>query len=194
MCIHPLRKLLSQNNIYYLVTILILAGSFVVVVVEERYIWLIFVLLILMGGHLINLLFKIDFFTKDKFSNIRKTIVLVVFAFLVITMPINYLIQNANTGEASYYQSEILNQYGVHGNVASNDNLPDMNYLAYYMNITSYGQPQNNISASNLRSDLKKYKIDYYFIWDNSNQSAYMGNYSEITNGKLKNLKVYLLN
>ena len=194
MCIQPPRKMLSQNVLYYLVTILILAGSFVVVVVEERYIWLIYVLLILIGGYLINLLFKIDFFTKEKFSNVRKTLVLVVFAFLFITMPINYLVQNVNTGEDSYYQSNILNQYGVHGNVASNDNLPNMNYLAYYMNITSFGQPQNNISASKLRSDLKKYKIDYYFIWDNSNQSTYMGNYSEITNGKIKNLKVYSLN
>ena len=109
-------------------------------------------------------------------------------------MPINYLVQNVNTGEDSYYQSNILNHYGVHGNVASNDNLHQINYLAYYMNITSFGQPQNNITASKLRSDLKKYKIDYYFIWDNSNQSTYMGNYSEITNGKIKNLKVYSLN
>ena len=194
MCIQPPRKLLSQNVLYYLVTILLLVGSFVVVVVEERYIWLIYVLLILMGGHLINLLFELDFFTKDKLSNMRKTLVLVVFACLFITMPINYLVQNVNTGEDSYYQSNILTQYGVHGNVASNDNLPNMNYLGYYMNITSFGQPQNNISATKLRSDLKKYKIDYYFIWDNSNQSTYMGNYSEITNGKIKNLKVYSLN
>ncbi len=194
MCIQPPRKLLAQNILYYLVTILILAGSFVVVVVEERYIWLIYVLLILMGGYLINLLFELDFFTKDRLSNVRKTLVLVVFAFLFITMPINYLVQNVNTGEDTYYQSNILNQYGVHGNVASNDNLPNINYLGYYMNITSFGQPQNNITPTKLRSDLKKYNIDYYFIWDNSNQSAYMGNYSEITNGKIKNLKVYSLN
>ena len=194
MCIQPPRKLLSQNVLYYLVTVIILAGSFVVVVVEERYIWLIYVLLILMGGYLINLLFKIDFFNKNNFSNLRKTLVLVAFAFLFITMPINYLVQNVNTGEDSYYQSNILNQYGVHGNVASNENLPQINYLAYYMNITSFGQPQNNISASQLRIELKKYEINYYFIWDNSNQSTYMGNYSEITNGKIKNLKVYSLN
>ena len=147
-----------------------------------------------MGGHLINFLFKTDFFTKQKFSNIRKTLVLVAFAFLFITMPINYLSKNINTGENSYYQSNILNQYGVHGNVASNDNLPEMNYLEYYMNITSFGQSKRNISYSKLISDLKKYEIDYYFIWDNSNQSTFMGNYSEITNGKIKNLKVYSLN
>lgn len=194
MCIQPPRKLLLQNELYYLVTILILAGSFVVVVVEERYIWLIFVLLILMGGYLINLLFKTDFFSNQKFSNIRKTLVLLAFAVLFISMPINYLVQNVNTGEDSYYQSYILNQYGVHGNVASNDNLPKMNYLEYYMNITSFGQSQKNISNSKLISELKKYEIDYYFIWDNSNQTTYMRNYSEITNGKIKNLKVYSLN
>ena len=59
------------------------------------------------------------------------------------------------------------------------------------MNITSYGQSQKKISAKELISELKTYGIDYYFVWDNSNQSSYLKDYNEITNGTIPNLKVY---
>jgi hypothetical protein len=196
MCIQPPRKLITKNDILYpLVTILIAAGGYVIVVVEARYIWIISILLILMGGYLINLLFKTDFFRKLKFKNIIKCGILLVFAFLFITMPINHLVQNAHTGENTYNMSKtLMNQYEVHGNVATNGRLIEMYYLNYYMNNTFYGQLPNNISALELRSELKKYGVNYYFVWDNSNQSSYMYGYNEITNNKIKNLKVYSLN
>jgi len=195
MCIQPPRKLITKNEILYpLVTILIAAGGYVIVVVEARYIWIINILLILMGGYLINLLFKTDFFTKLKFRNIIKFGILLVFAFLFITMPVNYLVQNAHTGEGTYNLSNtLMNQYGVHGNVATNGRSVEMNYLNYYMKNTFYGQSQNNISALELRSELENNGVNYYFVWDNSNQSSYMYGYNEITNNKIKNLKVYSL-
>ena len=61
------------------------------------------------------------------------------------------------------------------------------------MNITSFGPSQNNISALELRSELENNGVNYYFVWDNSNQSSYMYGYNEITNNKIKNLKVYSL-
>lgn len=200
MCIQPPRKLISQNEtLYPLVTLIIIASGYVTIVVVERYIWLIYVLLILMGGYLINLIFNKDHFIPEKFVCIKKpnvkAIVLLVFAILFVISPVNYLIQNVDTGEEIYNLSNTLNQYGVHGNVAINhvnlDEYNNMYYLAYYMNITSYGVSQNNITALELRSDLKKYNIDYYFIWGNSNQSSYMQGYNEITNGTIQNLKVY---
>ena len=113
-------------------------------------------------------------------------------------MPVNYLIQNVHTEESIYNLSEKLNQLGVHGNIATNNETiiehDNMIFLVYYMNITSYGQAKNNISASELRNELKNYGIDYYFIWDNSNQSSYMMGYNEITNGNIMNLKIYSLN
>ncbi|MCE7699019.1 MAG: hypothetical protein K8E24_009425, partial [Methanobacterium paludis] len=123
MCIQPPRKLISQNQVLYpLVTVLICAAGYVMILVEERYIWLIYVLLILMGGYLINLLFKTDFFTKAKFGSmikVVKTVLLLVFAVSFITMPVNYLVGNVHTGEDIYNLSNtLMNQYGVHGNVA----------------------------------------------------------------------------
>lgn len=109
-------------------------------------------------------------------------------------MPTNYLIVNVHSGEDIYNLSNTLTaQYGVHGNVATNDRLTDVEYLAYYMNITSYGQAQRNISSTELQNELEKHGIDYYLVWGDSNQSLYLSNYREITNGNIKNLKVYSL-
>ena len=194
MCIQPLRKLITKNEILYpLVTILIAAGGYVIVVVEARYIWIINILLILMGGYLINLLFNSDLFRKLKFRNIIKTGILLVFAFLFITMPINYLVQNVHSGEDIYNLSNSLNNYGIQGNVATNDRFYEIQFLQYYMNINLYGQAQNNISDVKLRSELKNNGVNYYFVWGNSNQSTYLKGYDEVTNGTIPNLKVYSL-
>lgn len=195
MCIQPPRKLVSQNQILYpIVTLLISVGGYIIITVEERYLWLIYVLLIVMGGYLINLIFKRDYFSKIKFSWMIKTVFLLIFAFSFIVMPLNYLVQNVHTDEDIYNLSGILmNQYGIQGNVASNDELIKMDYLSYYINITYYGQAQTNVSQSELRSELKKYGIDYYFIWGNSNQSSDMRGYKEVTNNNVPNLKVYSL-
>jgi hypothetical protein len=193
MCIQPPRKLISQNQILYpLITILICAGSYVMIFIEERYIWLIYVLLILMGGYLINILFKTDLFTKKKFASIIKPILLLVFAVSFIMMPVNYLVQNIYTGEDTYTLSNTLtDQYGVHGNVATNDKLSNLEFLKYYMNMTVYGQAQKNISSGELQNELKEYGIDYYFVWGSSNQSSYLKGYEEVTNGKIEGLKIY---
>lgn len=194
LLVKPPRKPLQENEVLYpLVTILILAAGYVMIVVEERYIWLIYILLILMGGYLINLLFKTDFFTKKKFRGPIKSVILLIFAFLIVIMPVNYLVQNAHTGEDIYRLSNTLTGYGVHGNVASNSNIEEMNYLAYYMNITSYGQSKKNISILELQNELKSNNIDYYFVWNANNRSADLPGYHDVTLGNILNLKVYSL-
>ncbi|MCE7700253.1 MAG: hypothetical protein K8E24_015955 [Methanobacterium paludis] len=192
MCIQPPRKLISKGEVIYpLITVLIYSGGYALILLEERYIWVIYVLLILMGGYLINILFKTDFFTKEKFANIRKTLILLVFAVSFVIMPANYLVTNIHTGEDIYTLSNtLMNQYGVHGSVATNDRLTDLNYLAYYMNITIYGQAQKNISSTELQNELDKSGVDYYFVWG-SNQSINLTGYNDVTNGKIKDLKIY---
>ena len=144
-----------------------------------------------MGGYLINLIFKRDYFSKTRVSSIIKIMVLLIFAFSFVFMPINYLVENVHTNENIYKLSQTLNQYEIHGTVASNDELFTMNFLAYYMNITSYGQSKKNISSTELRNELNNYGIDYYFICNIFNQSPYMAGYREVTNNNIPNLKIY---
>lgn len=177
--------------LYSLITIIIFSGGYLPVLVEERYLWLIYVLMILMGGYLINLIFKANFFEKIHSKSLIKIILLVIFAFIFIMMPLNFLYHNLNTGKDIYTMSNTLKtQYGVHGNIATNDRLIDVQYLSFYLNTTSYGQAQKNITDGELQLQLDKYNIDYYFIWGDSTPHILAG-YKEITEGKLKDLRIY---
>ena len=119
----------SQNHIllYSLIILIIGIGGYIMITVEERYLWIIYILLMVMGGYLINLIFKQDYFSKTQFSYIIKIIFLLFFAFSFIFMPINYLVENIHVNENIYKLSETLNECGIHGTVASNDELLNMN-------------------------------------------------------------------
>lgn len=195
LLIPPLNMFNAENGfttvLYSLITIIIFSGGYVPVLVEERYLWLIYVLLILMGGYLINLTFKTDIFQKIHPKNLIKATILIIFAFTFILMPLNFLSHNLNTDRDIYDLSNILKtQYGVQGNVATNDRLIDTQYLSFYLNTTSYGQAQKDISDEELQIQLEKYNIDYYFIWGDSTPHILVG-YREITDGKIKDLRIY---
>lgn len=191
LLIVPPRNISRIDLIYPIVTIVILIAGYIIVVVEERYIWLSYILLILMGGYLLNKLFNTNLFSSIRFNNLLKDICIVAFILLMILMPVNYLVGNLNTGKDSYVLANTLDEYGVQGNVATNDNLTEMNYLSYYMGTDLYGQSQNNVSSTDLRQELKSLGINYYFVWGNSNQNNYLSVYNQLANLTSYNLVVY---
>ncbi|ADZ10569.1 hypothetical protein Metbo_2356 [Methanobacterium lacus] len=194
LLIVPPRNVSKIDLVYPLITMFILTAGYIIVVVEERYIWLIYLLLILMGGYLLNKLFNLDLFNSLKWNYLLKLVCVVGFICLMTLMPVNYLIGNLNTGKDSYALANTLNGYGVHGNVATNDKLTEMNYLQYYMGTDLYGQSQRNISSKNLQNDLNLLGINYYFVWGNSNQNSYMGSYTQVANLTSYNLVIYKIN
>lgn len=194
--IRPFKKFTSKNSrkiiIFALVTLLIYSGGYLPVLVEDRYLWPMYVLLILMGGLLINSLFE-NLPKKPNHVKLLKGVILVLFAYSFIIMPINSLQTNLNTGKDVYELTETLKaQYGIHGNIATNDRLIDTQYLSFYLNTTSFGQSKKDISEEELQLQLEKYSIDYYFVWGNSTPN--LVGYREITGDKIKDLKVYKRN
>ena len=179
------------NIVYPLVTMFILTAGYIIVVVEERYIWLIYLLLIIMGGYLLNKLFNLKLFRFNRYDKLLKIVCIIGFIWLMVLMPVNYLHGNLNTGKDSYTLANALAEYGVHGNVATNNKLTEMNYLQYYMNTDLYGQSQQNISSEQLNQDLKSLGINYYFVWGSSNQNRYLGDYKQVANLTNYNLVVY---
>ena len=80
----PPRKLIKKNEILYpLITLIISASGYIAITVEARYLWIMYILLIFMGGYLINLLFKWNYFPKKRFSKSIKTIVLILFCIFI---------------------------------------------------------------------------------------------------------------
>jgi hypothetical protein len=188
------RDLISQTEIIYpLIALFVSAGGYVVILVEARYIWLINILLILMGGYLLNLLFKRNFFNNQHSTKI-KTIILLIFAFSFIIFPMTNLIQNIHTGEDIYNISTVLNQQGVHGTVATNDKLIDMEDLKYYVNINLPNQSKLDINDPEFQNELKNNKINYYFVWGNNNNETLLSRYNSINNGNISNLRIYIIN
>ena len=115
------------------------------------------------------------------------------FIFSFVAMPSESLIANINTGKYLYDLSKVLkSQYGIQGNIASNNNWWRTLYLSYYLNGRYYGKARKNISKDDLRSDLNKNNIDYYFVWNKPGDDlTFLSNYSEITGGEISNLRIY---
>jgi len=191
LLIIPPAKVKRADIVYPLVTMFILTAGYIIVVLEERYIWLIYLLLIMMGGYLLNKLFDLKLFNSLRFNGLLKIICIFGFILLMVLMPFNYLLGNMNTGKDSYTLANALTEYGVHGNVATNDKLTEMNYLQYYMHTDLYGQSQQNISKEQLNNDLKSLGINYYFVWGSSKQNSYMVGYKQVANLSSYNLVVY---
>ena len=179
-------KVPKWNLIYLLVTILIYSGGYALILVEARYLWLIYVLLLLTGAYLLEMLFKVDVF-NNKMKNILLT--LLIFSFII--MPTLELVQNVNAYENTYELSKTLQtDYNIHGNIASNDNWEISIFLAYYSNSKYYGITKKMDGVNGLQDELKANNIDYYLVWGDSN-NIQLSNYTEINDGKIKNLRIY---
>lgn len=166
-------------------------NAYVLIFVEFRYLYLIYFLVLLMGGHLLQLLFKNQFFTKA-----RKSTILILFIISLLILPVTSLIQDKNSGKSTYDMANtIKTQYNIQGNMASNDEYLGSMYLAYLWNSNYYGTSQKNwhpISDAELEKDLKTYNIDYYMVWGDSNSNKLLlSKYKDITDGKISNLKIY---
>ncbi|MCE5214341.1 MAG: hypothetical protein LLF83_06430 [Methanobacterium sp.] len=191
--LQPIKRLLKRQDIIFkaLITIILYAAAYILIFVEFRYLYLIYFLLILMGGHLLNLIFKNQFFTKA-----RKSTILILFIISLLILPINGFIQDKNSGKIIYDTANtIKTQYNIQGNIASNDEYLGSMYLAYLWNSYYYGTSQKNwhpISDSELEKDFKTYNIDYYLVWGDSNANQLLlSKYNEITAGKISNLRIY---
>lgn len=173
------------------ITIVLFIGSYALIFVEFRYFFLVYFLLTLMGGYLLQLLFKKPYCTME-----IKSILLVVFVVSLIVMPLSGLMEHEDDGKAIYDIANTVNyQYHIQGNIASNDGYMASIYVAYLWDSQYYGTSLKNwhtINDSELEKDLQDYDIDYYLYWGDSNYNPdVLVKYREITGGKIKDLKIY---
>ncbi len=208
LCIRPIRNLIStqipiEAVLYPVATVLIYSVGYLSIVLEPRYLWIVYILLMLMGGYLLNLLFKHKLFTK-KFNKIIETVLTIVLVGSFLLMPISGLISfhyigvdGGYVGKDSYdLGNAIENIYPVHGHIASNGNAEDTTYrralhLSYFIGTNYYGFSKPNETDSDLEADFKKYDIDYYFVWGKSSNESLLLKYKELIGGKIGDLRIY---
>ncbi len=194
--VRPFKELISRRDLLFpLLTLLIFPLGYLPIALEIRYLWVVYVLLILMGGYLLNLLLKKGFFNRAQMS-----ILMVIFIFSFILLPVSGLNSNKYTGEEYAELGRIINnEYHIKGNIASNGNAENGYYrrtlhLSYFIGTSYYGFPKEGISDEELEIELKKYGINYYFVWGKTRNEVFLSRYKDVTDGKIEGLRIYSIN
>ncbi|MDI6760033.1 MAG: hypothetical protein QMD05_04340, partial [Candidatus Brocadiaceae bacterium] len=178
---------------------------------DGRFLWLVCILLILMGGHILNALLKHGFL-----NGTRKRLALMFFALSFIILPIKSLVAYRDSGKDIYNLGQTLKrEYDIHGNIASNAYGSKTLLLAFHWNNNSkcYGVPRRNVTGidlTDLEDELKRNDIDYYLVWNREDVSTapeaiypfgleryegsqFLSDYREETGGKIPDLRIYNL-
>jgi hypothetical protein len=180
------RKSFKNKLIYILLTIFIYSSGYLLIHIQERYLWPVIILLMFCGYYLVNNLYQ-DKILSQKFRNIF----LVFLTFSFIFTPAYELFIYPNTDTDSYLLTKTLKEdYGIHGNIASNDLWEETNGISFYLNSQYYGLPKNINNSAELENELKANNIDYYFVWGDSG-NVNLTDYKEITNGRIQGLNIY---
>jgi hypothetical protein len=195
-------QMLRGDRLYSFLTVLVFSGGYLPFHLEHRYLWTINILLLLMGGHVLNVIFQNDFFNKK----LRSNILIAIFALSFIISPLKSYAQAGknNINKEMYSLSSYLkNHYNIQGNIASNreweniaihDSWHKTFRLSYWLNSKYYGQTEAVISDDDLEIELEKFGIDYYFVWGESQSiPQFLSKYRELTNNSYPDLKIYSL-
>jgi len=170
------------------VTIILIAGAYSNLLVKDRYLWVIGLLLILMGGYVLARLFENSFFTKT-----RVAAILIVF-FLSFAVPASQSLKDrANIGKSMYSLGQALKSGIKSGHkIASNSSWVNTFFLCYHLDCKYYGAAKQGITEAELKEDLKKYKIDYYFVWGGAaGDHKFLSDYVELTGGRIRRLRIF---
>jgi len=184
------RQFLHDKIFLILVTMLILISGYLLILFEYRYLWLCNILLLISGFKLLEIIFQ-----KKSFKQITKVLIITIFAVSFLIQPI---IKLRCASSIYYHIAKINNEISpleIKGRIASDKNWHDCLWLAYFNNWKYYGE-KGNLSELKFKSQLEKYKIDYFIIWEmkGSNFEFIKENYYEITNGTIDEFKIYDLN
>lgn len=189
---HAVRGLYEKqwryDFIFPLATVILYSSGFTLFHVEDRYLWINWVLLLLMGGSLMMLWGQ-----REWMNPVLKRIAVLLLVTSFVLVPIEGLFRTANSGREVYDLSRQLAEMKIQGNIASNAKWHESMFISYYLGSQYYGVPRNDISGG-LLEELKKYNIDYYFVWDGLEGNRYvLPDSGDIKKGEVSGLKVYFL-
>ena len=177
-------KISKDQITYLLITIVIYIGGYCFIAVEWRYFFFIFILLMLTGFYLIDNLYKSKTFNAT-FRNVL--LLLLILSFII--QPMSEMILFAGNDNSYNLSNTLKDEYGVHGNIASDEWGGKTLTISYYLNAKYYGKTNETDNSTELQNELENNNIDYYFVWNKSTPK--LSDYKEITNGKLEGLKIY---
>jgi hypothetical protein len=140
---------------------------------SEREFYLLYVIIFLLGGMVISEMIKHFDLFRHRFASI---LILLIFIWMAIDGPKEKMQNVKNKDKEIYYGSKKLStQFHVSGNIASNDRWSRTLVMAYLLDSKYYGRHEatyakDTVSGSDspFLNELRKFRIKYYFVWDES--------------------------
>jgi hypothetical protein len=184
----PLNRAAFKSPVFYsLLSIGIYCGLYSIVYTTMRFLLIVYVLAILLGGQMLNHLVKSQYL-----SNYRKNIALTLFLVLYIAMPVKYLFEH------TYYMKwvhDIAEQLKVsipaNSRIASNINWDRSLYIIFQLNSFYQGRARTDVTEEQLKGDLERFNIEYYIEWGKKPDFEFLLNYEDVTGGVIPELKVF---
>ena len=202
--VQPLNNLFSRSDMLYpLLTVFLYTGGYMLFHIEARYLWVVNILLLLMGGKALNELFRNRIFEKNMLKNILTGFFIISFVITPVKS-ITEISGNSLNKKMHTLGTELSERYDISGNIASSrqkmqltkhDSWHQTFRLSYWLKSRYYGQDREGIADDDLEGELKRFDIDYYFYWDSAAPVPdFLSQYRELTNGEIPGLKIYSLN
>jgi len=199
----PIDKPVLRHEILYpLMTVTLYTAGYLPFHFETRYLWIVNILFLLMGGHLLTVLFKNEFFRSD----IKKAFLTGFFVLSFIITPVKsymYMSSYCMNKEMHDLGTVLDERYDIRGNIASNREVRHITThdswhrtfrLSYWLKSRYFGQARENISDDELQAELNKQGIDHYFFWgDPKDIPSFLFRYKEITGGEIPGLRIFSL-
>lgn len=171
------KKMFFEHSLLLLIFLFVSVMGYTLIVCELRYIILANFILILLGIHLLNIIFnKIPSFTIPK-------IVLVLVFSLSFIYQARYLYQYKNMGKEFYETQKRIASLNIHGKVASMKDWNFGQFSSFYHGWRYYGIVSSN-SNSDPEAELKQYGIDYFIVsddWEKMEQFRFLHSYDKVT-------------
>ncbi len=168
LCVAPREQLLPSIELALsLVTFFCYSVGYGLVHVEERYLWPMWILIMLMGAAILQELLERKFFD----NRVRKALLIVAFTGSFVFPALNGLNQTGNKlrriGGNVYALSRLLEHDGLNRTrIAANDDYGTAVGVAYRLGAQFYGVANPNWSESEVVENLKKNGIQYYFVFN----------------------------
>jgi hypothetical protein len=180
----------KSGILFPLITLFMFPLGYTLFVINDRYLWVLFILLILMGGHLLHLLVS-----GSRFRPGVRRLALILFVLSFAVMPVKTVLQDAPSyiGKADY---ELSKQVGTHlrltGRLLSDSEWAKSQRLACYLQCQYCGTAGNRLREEGIDDTLKKFGIDYVLLWDSVEDiPPVLKDREEMTGGEIPGLRIY---
>jgi hypothetical protein len=134
--------------IFTVLTIALLPAGYLLVIVQDRYIWAVFLLILVAGAVVVQAV-------AQELGGLAARLVIAGYALSFVILPVRELIGHRNTGKDWYEISNALrDRIPPNSRLASCGDWNDTLAIAYYLQVPFYGSTSSTAAEDLVRSDL----------------------------------------